>query len=1030
MSLKQIQWSDEQSISKIDPETGPIRVLHVDDEPAVTDITKSFLERDGDDFVVETETDPREAIDRIQSDGPRIDCVVSDYRMPRMNGLELLEAIRGYGIELPFILFTGRGNEEIAAEAIASGVTDYLQKGGSEVYPILSNRIENVVETHRQQRELDRIHEQYRTLIENGSDIVCVHEADGTVRYVSPSIEQTLGFDQRSLVDENLFEFVHPNDRDRVTEQLSELESAEETTKVTVRYRFRNPADEWRWIEAVFADERTSTLDGFVLNARDVTEQVADKRELEQQKDLFKAIQGLASVGGWEYDTRAETLRWTDEIRRIRDLPPGYEPTLEDAIEFYHPEDRSRVRAALDAAVEDGEPFELECRLLTAGGETRWVRTHGTPKEEDGSIVRVRGAVVDITDQKRDELELRAFRAAVEDAGHAIYWTDPDGRIEYVNPAFEETTGYDRTEVVGEPSSILKSGVHTDEFYEGMWDTIRSGDTWENEIVNERKDGERYTAHQTISPVTDGGEIQRYIAVNRDISGRIDQQRRLNALFETTRELLRGETPEDVATVAVEAARDVLGLSINGIHLYDTDRDGLVPAATTNEAADVIGEIPTLKPNESLAWKAFESGDEEVYDDIRTDPDVYDPETEIRSECHLPLGDHGVFIAASTEMNGFDDQTVSLARILAANIEAALDRLDREIELREISDRLQTVLRHMPDALFVLDGDERIVEVNEQACASLGYDREELLGMCHPEIGTATADEDTENSVDPLASLRETPHTVLTREGKHRRKDGSEFPVRVRMTRIEHGTDARFLAIARDVSEIEAKRRQLQRQNERLEEFAGIVSHDLRSPLTVARTGVELARRTGEGYDDTLEKVDHAHDRMEALIDDLLALARNGRSIDEGDLDGLELSEIVSRGWELVSTENAKLCIEDDSTVVAEESRLRQLVENLVRNSIEHGIPGGRSDANDSVTVRVGTLPEGFYIEDDGPGIPEPDREDVFEPGYTTREDGTGFGLGIVRNVVDAHGWTVTVTDSTDGGARFEITDVDSSIPD
>ena len=1027
MSLEQSLRNEEQNISKVESETGSIRVLHVDDDPGITEITKSFISRERDEFVVETETDPHEAIERIRSGEMRIDCVVSDYRMPQMNGLELLNAIREHDTELPFILFTGRGSEDIAAEAIASGVTEYIQKGGTEVYPILANRIENVVTNYRRQREIDRVHEQYRTLIENGSDMVLVHETDGTIRYVSPAIERILGIDPQRLVDENLFEFVHPDDRDRVTERISALERSEGTADTTVRCRCRDAAGEWRWIEGVFADKRTSALDGFVLNARDVTEQVAGKERLHRKNDLFEAVEELASVGGWEYDTRTETLHWTDEIRRIHDLPPEYEPTLEGAIEFYHPEDRSQVRTAIDAALEEGEPFEFECRLLTADDETRWVRAHGKPERDDGSVSRVRGAAVDITRQKERTLELQAFRTAVEKAGNAIYWTDADGRFEYANPAFEETTGYDRGEIVGEPSTILDSGVHTDEFYERLWETILSGDIWEDEIVNERKDGERYTVHQTISPVIDGRENQRYIAVNQDITDRTDQRRRLNALFETTRELLRGETPEDVATVAVEAARDVLDLPINGIHLYDADRDALVPTATTDEAVDVIGEPPAFGPNEGLAWEAFESGEEEIYDDVRAAPNVYDPETDLRSEYHLPLGDHGVFLAASTDPGAIDDRTVSLARILAANVETALDRLDREMELRETSDRLQAVLKHTPEALFVLDDDERIVEANERACTSLGYDRDELLGMYRSEIGTTMSDDDAREPGDPLGPLREDPDTVLTKEGTHRRKDGSEFPVRIRVTRIQHGDEDRFLAIARDVSDIEKKQRQLQRQNDRLEEFAGIVSHDLRNPLSVARAGVELARRAEDERGDALEKVDRAHDRMEALIDELLTLARNGQPIDEENVEPLALSDVASRGWETISAEEAELRIEDETTIAADESRLRQLIENLLRNSIEHGSTGGPTDPDDGVTIRVGTLSDGFYIADDGPGIPESEREEVFAPGYTTREDGTGFGLGIVRNVVDAHGWTVTITDSTDGGARFEITSADTS---
>lgn len=1004
--------------STIQSEMNTIRVVHVDDDPSIVDISQSFLEEAHDGFIVEPKTDPQEILRQLRAGSLDVDCIVSDYQMPGMNGLELLETVRDHDTEIPFVLFTGKGSEEIAADAIAAGVTEYLQKGGSDAYSILANRIQNVVENYRRQQKLDRIHEQYQCLTENNSDIACIQDADGVVQYISDSVERILGVDPESLLGRNVFEFIHLDDRNRVLERFSELQGRENVTDITVRYRCRDASDEWRWLEAVFTDERGSPLEGFVVNARDVTAQMERKQELERQNDLFEAVEGLASVGGWEYNVRTETLHWTDEVRRIHGLPSEYEPTLDDAIGFYHPDERPRVRETIEAAIEDGEPFEFECRLQTAGGETRWVRAHGEPQREDGSIVRIRGAIVDITEQKTNERELQAFREAVESAGHAIYWTDPEGRIEYANRAFEEMTGYDRDAVVGEPSSILKSGVHTDEFYETMWETIIHGETWENERVSERKSGERYTIHQTISPIVDdNGAVQRYIAVNQDITDRKEQQRQLNGLFEATHELFREDTQEEIAATAVEAAREILNLSINGIYLYDEGREALVPTAVTDEATNVIGELPTFESEEGVAWEVFESGEPQVYDDVRTDPSVYNSDTAIRSEYVFPLGDHGVFLAGSVEPNAFEGRTVSLAKILATNVEAALDRLAREADLRDTSQRLQTVLNHTPDALFVLDDDQRIVEANEQACTCMGYEREEILGMHRSEIGrTKREEEKTATDVDSLAPLREDPDAIVTREGRHTRKDGSDFPVRVKVTRIEQNGENRFLAIARDISDIKAQQEQLRRQNEQLEEFAGIVSHDLRSPLATARTGVELASRIGDGFDDSLERVERAHDRMEALIDELLALARNGQTIDEENTGPIDLSDAAARGWDLISATDAELRIEDAGTIVADESRLQELLENLFRNAIDHG--------GDAVTVRVGMLQNGFYVEDDGPGIPEEDREEVFDPGYTTRDDGTGFGLGIVRNIADAHRWDITITDSTGGGARFEVTNV------
>ncbi|ACV12040.1 response regulator receiver sensor signal transduction histidine kinase [Halorhabdus utahensis DSM 12940] len=206
---------------------------------------------------------------------------------------------------------------------------------------------------------------------------------------------------------------------------------------------------------------------------------------------------------------------------------------------------------------------------------------------------------------------------------------------------------------------------------------------------------------------------------------------------------------------------------------------------------------------------------------------------------------------------------------------------------------------------------------------------------------------------------------------------------------------------------------QLRLQNERLEEFTSVVSHDLRNPLNVAHARVNILR--DEADNDHLETASRALDRMEALIEDLLTLAQQGRAID--DLSTVRLDVVAEDCRENVDTSDADVIVDTDATVRADGSRLQELLGNLLRNSIEHG--------GAAVTITLGDLADGFYVADDGPGISADDREQVFEMGYSTSEGGTGFGLMIVEGIAEAHGWDVRVTESEAGGARFEITSVD-----
>ncbi|MEF8890994.1 MAG: PAS domain-containing protein [Haloferacaceae archaeon] len=215
---------------------------------------------------------------------------------------------------------------------------------------------------------------------------------------------------------------------------------------------------------------------------------------------------------------------------------------------------------------------------------------------------------------------------------------------------------------------------------------------------------------------------------------------------------------------------------------------------------------------------------------------------------------------------------------------------------------------------------------------------------------------------------------------------------------------------------IERERRteRLERQNQRLDTFASFVSHDLRNPLSVLQGRLDLAEETGDPEEFAACRA--AADRMDALIDDLLTLARAG---DVDEREAVDLAAATDRAWARVDDPAATLCVETDRTLRGAPGPLDQLLENLLSNAVEHG-----STADDPVIVTVGALPDGFYVADDGPGIPPDERDRAFERGHSTAADGTGVGLAIVAEVAAAHGWSAAVTDAEGGGARVEITGV------
>ncbi|PSP25822.1 hybrid sensor histidine kinase/response regulator [Halobacteriales archaeon QH_10_67_22] len=242
---------------------------------------------------------------------------------------------------------------------------------------------------------------------------------------------------------------------------------------------------------------------------------------------------------------------------------------------------------------------------------------------------------------------------------------------------------------------------------------------------------------------------------------------------------------------------------------------------------------------------------------------------------------------------------------------------------------------------------------------------------------------------------------------------------------FEGGDVVRVRGILQDITERKRRERRLERKNERLEEFAHVVSHDIRTPLQVASGQLEVARETGN--DTAFEKVRDAHEWMEAIIDEVLTLARQGEEI--SDTEQVSLAHVARDAWTMVDTPDAALTIRADFGVEADPDRLCQLFENLFSNAVEHAdgtVTVGPVESFPTTTRGAHSGPRGFYVADDGPGIPEDKCDIVFEAGYSTSQDGTGFGLSIVEQVAEAHDWDTSVTDSVDGGARFEFLNVDT----
>lgn len=321
-----------------------------------------------------------------------------------------------------------------------------------------------------------------------------------------------------------------------------------------------------------------------------------------------------------------------------------------------------------------------------------------------------------------------------------------------------------------------------------------------------------------------------------------------------------------------------------------------------------------------------------------------------------------------------------------------------------------TIVQQSSHGILVVDVDRRVLDINPTATEILGRHGAESVGCSLSEVSTELTellDNDTE-------AVRTHEVTFENSNGKDR-----EFEVSVTPLSDHRNIVRGYFFILNDITDLKRREQQLRAQNERLDEFARIVSHDLRNPLNVAMGRLEIAQETGAESD--FEAVSRSHSRMMTIITDMLMLARQGQMV--GATEQVALDSIAELAFSNIDAAGVHLEIEESAYLEGDASRLTQTFENLFRNAIEHGGTG-------LTTIRIGILDHGgFYVEDDGTGIPVDARPQIFDPGYTNSPTGTGLGLATVRAIVEAHGWQITVTEGADGGARFEIGSVQFSEP-
>lgn len=872
---------------------------------------------------------------------------------------------------------------------------------------------QDVTERKERERELART----QALLSDMEQLADVgaweYDPEAETLTITDGTRHLYGLDaETNLTLTEALEAVHPDDRDRLADQFNACIETGESYEDSAR--LVTPSGERRWIS--FRGERVDTREeGHVVRGyiRDITGEKTREQRLTQLTRATKTLltaetgQQVAEIGveaandvlGLQAnaihflkdgDTQLVPVAQTDKVASLAGgttALPVADSIAGRAYQNGEPEILEDVRRDPDVYDADTDLRSYlylpiaDHGVLIAGAEER--SEFDTQDIEFGELLAGNlAAALDRIEHEQTAHEQQQQLSLFFDESPlgAVQW-DEKFRFERLNQQAEEILGYTEADLRGEGwEAIVADDDHGQ--VGAVVESLLAADGGIHTCnKNVRQNGEVVTCEWHNRVVTDDdGTVQAVFSKFQDISEQEEMRRDLKQ----ERDLLRGilET-SPVGIVVLDANGEVLFVNDQAEAIYGQSKK------PGSELPHGDSQVEFLTEH----GDPIENGADPFNRVIAQKTTICDYVAGIRR----PSGD-GLWVSINGTPQFNEEGDVERAVFTLKDI---TDRRRTEAKSKETLDRIS-------DGFYALDDEFQFTHVNTRAEELLEASREGLLGESVWEMYPEAAETDTVWDAFHTAMDTQAPQEFEL----HYQSLDSWFEVLVYPS--ESGLSVYF----RDVTAIKSRERELESQNDRLEEFTSIVSHDLQSPLAVAEGHLELAQETCESAH--LTTAANAVERSQALIEDLLTLARNGEHVAE--TEPVAVENLAEKCWQTIETRQATLEINIERVIKADPSRFRQLLENLCRNAVEHG-------GND-VTVRIGEVEDGIYVADTGHGIPEADREDVFEAGYSTSEHGTGFGLRIAEQVANAHGWDITATDGDQTGARFEIIGVENASRD